>query len=83
MENSDTEIVVVTFENHYGCVVLKQRLKESCVLRPVPRALSSSCGTCAFVRGLSAEEVKAQAPRQWQGIYIIEKGSYRRLYEQC
>ena len=40
---------IATFASHYDALVFKKRLDAlglSAALRPVPRQLSSSCGTC-------------------------------------
>jgi len=66
MENRDKEVVldkatnvvtyVATFENHYKAMLFKKGMGEGCVLKPVPRLLSSSCGTAAFFSLSSNEE---------------------------
>ena len=41
---------VVTFHSHFGATRFARHLRDKdipCVLKPVPRRLSSSCGTCA------------------------------------
>lgn len=43
---------IVTFFTHYDAVNCSRRLEKKGVsirLAPVPRKLSSSCGTCAFL----------------------------------
>lgn len=42
---------IATFFSQYGAVQFSKKAKQNniaCTLAPVPRALSSSCGTCAF-----------------------------------
>lgn len=42
---------VATFFSHFGATKFRRLCRErsvACELAPVPRALSSSCGTCAF-----------------------------------
>ena len=42
-------IYIVTFFSHFGAVRYKQLCQQqgvSCRMMPVPRSLSSSCGTC-------------------------------------
>ncbi len=58
MENQNSKVItskslrqvtcVATFENHYKAMLFKKGMGEGCVLKPVPRLLSSSCGTAAF-----------------------------------
>lgn len=41
---------IATFHSHYGAMCFKKALEKqgiSVTLRPVPRHLSASCGTCA------------------------------------
>ncbi|MDD3904620.1 MAG: DUF3343 domain-containing protein [Sphaerochaeta sp.] len=41
---------IATFFSHYGAIQFRSHAKSvgfSCTLMPVPRSLSSSCGTCA------------------------------------
>lgn len=57
MEDRDKEIIVATFYSHYGALLLKKNLGDCCCVRAVPRSLSSSCGTCAFIEGKTKEEV--------------------------
>ena len=43
-------MIYVTFHSHYGAILFKKEMKKRGVeatLMPVPRFLSSSCGTCA------------------------------------
>lgn len=47
-------IYIATFYSHYGAINFKKALSRRGVqvqLMPVPRALSSSCGTCARFEG--------------------------------
>lgn len=40
---------IATFHSHYGALAFKRTLEKrglAVQLRPVPRSLSSSCGTC-------------------------------------
>jgi hypothetical protein len=42
---------VATFYSHFGAVRFRRFCRDrgvACELAPVPRSLSSSCGTCAF-----------------------------------
>lgn len=41
-------IKVATFQCHYGAIIFKKRMGGEASLRPVPRAISSSCGTAVF-----------------------------------
>ena len=47
---------IATFHTHLGAMTFKNRLQAmgdtEAVMMPVPRALSSSCGTCVFEKAL-------------------------------
>ena len=50
--DSCTGKVVITFHSHYEATRQKRRLSQhgvSCALKPVPRTLSSSCGTALML----------------------------------
>lgn len=68
-------IYIVTFYSHFGAVRYKQLCAEagiSCRMMPVPRDLSSSCGTCTRCeeRYLSPEDTCLEEIEQiaaWDG----------------
>lgn len=43
METDD--IKIATFHSHYGAMMFRRRMGDDAKLVPVPRSLSSSCGT--------------------------------------
>lgn len=61
----------VTFYSHYGAIQFKKTLEErsiSVTLMPVPRFLSSSCGTCARIEDplpgdVSMEDIEGVYPQ--------------------
>ena len=71
---------IATFYSHFGAV----RFKKTCEglgwpagLMPVPRDLSSSCGTCVRYEG----ELPEPVPEEAEQIVAVEGGGYRRLYQ--
>lgn len=84
METSDKEIEmthVATFQNHYGALLLKKAMGKNCSVRAVPRALSSSCGTCAFVEDSSLEEILKNANMDLlEGVFEKEGEKYSKVY---
>ena len=78
MENQRNEMMVATFANHYGAMLFRKTVGAGCTLRPVPRALSSSCGTCAFFEGPFREEYKNE---NLEAVYEEKYGRYIRIYE--
>lgn len=68
---------IATFYSHFGAI----RFKRFCEQRgwparvmPVPRSLSSSCGTCVRYVG----EVPSPVPEELE--QVVEDGTYRPLY---
>ena len=78
MENKSKEIMVATFANHYGAMLFKKKVGSGCTLRPVPRALSSSCGTCAFFENPFKEEYLNE---NLEAVYQVQGDTYRMIYE--
>ncbi|SBV97239.1 conserved hypothetical protein [uncultured Eubacteriales bacterium] len=73
---------IATFYSHFGAV----RFKKLCDSRqvaakvmPVPRDLSSSCGTCVRYEG-EALCPTAAWPEEVEQVVAIEPGGYRALY---
>lgn len=71
-------ICIATFYSHFGAI----RFKRACDARhqdarimPVPRSLSSSCGTCVQFEGECPE-----IPAEVEQIVTCEDGGYRTLY---
>lgn len=73
---------IATFFSHFGAIRFKKEMKDiiNPALRPVPRALSSSCGTCVrfeaaddFGAGQTGvpEEVEQIAKESADGYEII------------
>lgn len=75
-------MILATFHNHYGAMLTKRKLGTACSLRPVPRILSSSCGTCACIEGIEPEEVKLVAGENLEAVYSVTEGSYTLLFRQ-
>ncbi len=70
---------IATFYSHFGAI----RFKKTCEgmgwparLMPVPRNLSSSCGTCVRYEG----ECPAVIPEEVEQIAVLEGEGYRPLY---
>lgn len=74
---------IATFHTHLSALMSERSLKQrgmSARMAPVPRALSSSCGTCVLYQG---EEPALDAmDEDVEGVYLIEEGdTYTRLLE--
>lgn len=74
----DTETEkVATFHSHYGALVFRKKFGSGCKLAPVPRALSSSCGTAAFFSGAVDNSL---IDDNLEAIYELAGSGYRRIY---
>ncbi|MEA4860810.1 hypothetical protein SDC9_183005 [bioreactor metagenome] len=72
---------VATFFDHYGAVQFRTWCKQqdlNCVLQPVPRTLSSSCGTCAVYEAPDWETGYDTA--QIEAIYEKQESAYALLF---
>ena len=76
MENRDQK--VITFHSQYAAFLFRKRYGEGCVLRPVPRSLSSSCGTAAFVEG----EVSSELLEGAEAMYEKDGDVWRMIWKE-
>ena len=70
---------IATCFSHFGAIRFKglcQQNQWPAQLRPVPRDLSSSCGTCVWYQGA----VPRQVPEEVEQIVEILGQGYRVLY---
>ena len=70
---------VATFFSHFGAIKTRRLLKEAGIdatLMPVPRALSSSCGTCLRYQALSAAPLDQGQLTEVEQIAEEQGGSY-------
>ncbi len=72
-------ICIATFYSHFGAI----RFKRACdtigwdaKVMPVPRNLSSSCGTCVQYEGSCPDK----PPQEVEQIVACEENGYRLLY---
>lgn len=73
---------VLTFNTQLDAIITKKYCEKSniqCKLAPVPRSLSSSCGTCAFVK---LDNLNPISKLEIEEIFIINQGVYEK-YERC
>lgn len=71
---------IATFFTHFGAVRFARMLKEKgmdCKTMPVPRKVSSSCGSC--VR-FTAEAEAPYRTEDVEGIYLAQGDGYVQLY---
>ncbi len=84
---------IATFYSHFGAVRFSKELKDLCMnvkLGPVPRFLSSSCGTCAefeYDRDLCEKDAfdefsgRLSHPGELEGLVILTGDSYRVIFD--
>ena len=75
-------IFIATFYSHFGAMRCKKTCDETGIparMMPVPRMLSSSCGTCVRIEADDARRI----PRteESEQIALEEQGSYRILWK--
>ncbi len=74
---------VATFHTHLSAMLTCRALTArgvSARMAPVPRVLSSSCGTCVFYE---SENVQAQyLDEDLEAVYVQEGTDYRLVLEQ-
>lgn len=74
---------IATFFSHFGAVRFQHLCAErgwQAQVRPVPRSLSSSCGTCVFFKTEAMEDAASlQTPELEQIVRELEDG-YEVLY---
>ena len=74
-------IYIATFFSHFGAMHCKKLCDEaglSARLMPVPRRLSSSCGTCVRVEAQDAEQIPRM--EESEQIALEEENGYRILW---
>lgn len=77
-------ICIATFFSHFGAIRFKKYCEKqgwNARVMPVPRDLSSSCGTCVRYEG----ECPAEIPEEVEQIAAVTDHGYQQLYraEDC
>ena len=73
---------LATFHTHLSALLSCQALQgagHTARMMPVPRSLSSACGTC--VRYTAGEDCRTLLDRDTEALYQEEDGAYRLLAE--
>ena len=71
---------IATFFSHFGAIRFKKYCdsqKWPARVMPVPRNLSSSCGTCVRYEG----ECPKEAPEEVEQIVAVTDDGYQQLYQ--
>lgn len=72
-------ICIATFYSHFGAIRFKRSCDKQAIaarVMPVPRNLSSSCGTCVRFEGSCPQD----PPPEVEQIVACEENEYRLLY---
>ncbi len=70
---------VATFHSHYGAIMFKKRIGGDASLKPVPRSLSSSCGTAVFFTSpFNAESTDENT----EAVYIKDGDGWRVIWKR-
>ena len=75
-------IYIATFFSHFGAMKFKKMCDKSqwpARLMPVPRSLSSSCGTCVEYEGTSFCPAEA-VPEETEQIVEVHETEYVTIY---
>ena len=74
---------IATFHTHFAAVSFARELKATPEMKPqfmpVPRKLSSSCGTCVRYEA-DAVPSEQEIPNEVEQIVALEENGYRTLY---
>ena len=73
---------VATFHTHLSALMTSKALQKvgfTCRMAPVPRQLSSSCGTCVFYT--APDLCRAQLDEDTERVYEIREGGYTLLLD--
>ena len=71
---------IATFFSHFGAIRFKKRCDENhwpARIMPVPRNLSSSCGTCVRYEG---DDLPIQISEELEQIVQVQEDGYLSLY---
>lgn len=74
---------IATFFSHFGAVRFQHLCTErgwQAQVRPVPRSLSSSCGTCVFFKTEVLEEATSLQTPELEQILRERENGYEVLY---
>ena len=74
---------IATFFSHFGAVQFSRHLKQLDIphkTMPVPRQLSSSCGSC--VRFTASCDVRELQQEEVEKIYLLRDGSFEVVVDQ-
>ncbi len=75
-------VYIATFFTHFGAIRFARNLEtlgRSGHMMPVPRKLSSSCGSCVKFEGIVPEKIEED--EEVEGLYLVTEAGYTTLFE--
>ena len=73
------DIKVATFHSHYGALMFHKRMGVDSVIRPVPRSLSSSCGSAVFFASAFDPSL---ADENTEAVYVKDGDGWREIWRK-
>lgn len=73
---------IATFHTHLSAMISFQALQQAgckAKMQPVPRTLSSSCGTC--VRFSAQTDCRSLLDADAEALYAVQNGAYTLLWQ--
>lgn len=74
---------IATFYSHFGAIRFKKNCQkknlDACMM-PVPRDLSSSCGTCVRFEAASDDCIQLDEHEEMEQMVRLEAGGYKPVY---
>ena len=73
---------IATFYSHFGAMAFHKQCKEAGFesrIMPVPRTLSSSCGTCVWFKGDPGQACSWEMEELEQMVKCVNKGGYKKI----
>ena len=70
---------VATFHSHYGAIMFRKRAGGDAVLKPVPRSLSSSCGSAVFFTSPFSPETTDE---NTEAVYLKDGDGWREIWKR-
>ena len=74
---------IATFFSHFGAMAFKKNCEKEgypAVIMPVPRNLSSSCGTCVKFTGVEEKAKSWYSDELEQLVKILENGEFQVIW---
>ena len=74
---------IATFFTHFGAIQFGRKLSKQNIsyrMMPVPRMISSSCGSCIRFKGELPEDIRED--EEIEGLYHVVEGNYKLILKR-